>query len=77
MHKYFYRVATDLKLDSIALDPCLPNPCYNNGTCLSSDSEDCLVSSNAINFCCLCREGFTGQQCDKGEANLAAAHAFP
>ena len=37
------------------LDPCLPNPCLNNGQC---------VSSGFGGFSCICQNGFSGMRCE-------------
>ena len=45
----------------ILVDFCDPDPCKNNGTCVSGVST----------FVCTCKEGFTGKDCgEKGESCL-------
>ncbi|XP_065110988.2 coagulation factor VIIi [Paramisgurnus dabryanus] len=39
-----------------AKEPCLTNPCKNNGTCIYLDNS----------YYCLCMEGFEGKYCEKG-----------
>ena len=35
--------------------PCLPSPCFNNGTC---------ITVNATDQQCVCIDSFTGQFCE-------------
>ncbi|KAI3385915.1 hypothetical protein SNEBB_005784 [Seison nebaliae] len=37
---------------------CQPNPCLNSGQCIS----------NGLSFYCICKNGFTGQRCEKAGA---------
>ena len=41
--------------------PCSSSPCQNGGTCLPNYRYD--------TFICLCPQGFTGKECEKGRLN--------
>lgn len=38
----------------IGTDPCMPNPCQNNGLCTASGTS----------YTCACLAGYTGQRCE-------------
>ena len=41
---------------SIEIDECSSSPCQNDGTC----------RDHLNGYCCLCRPGFTGKNCESG-----------
>ena len=45
-------------------DPCVPNPCQNNGMC--------SVESNSFNFTCQCSIGWSGSTCEKMMGSFVA-----
>ena len=57
----------------IAVDPCDAQPCLNNGSCLPSVVEDessDLIGQSVASYMCVCKDGFTGKNCETGEAIL-------
>ena len=40
------------------LNPCMSNPCHNNGQC---------YPSSETSFMCVCSRGYTGQTCEQGK----------
>ena len=42
---------------SLILDPCMPNPCENNG--------NCQVSQETNEFTCNCMPGYSGDLCER------------
>lgn len=48
-------------------DPCFSNPCGGRGYCLASNGS----------HSCTCKVGYTGKDCDKGEAARAPAWGLP
>ena len=59
--KYIYSVITnviaddtaDIQTNIVPIDPCLSNPCKNNGTCLKAFANS---------FACLCLPNFLGKR---------------
>ncbi|CAF1151154.1 unnamed protein product, partial [Didymodactylos carnosus] len=49
-------------LCEIVLDPCLRNPCENNGTCLRLQTST-FSSESANNFQCVCPPDYSGRYC--------------
>ena len=45
------------------VDPCLLNPCENNGTCFT-------MAGLGIPFVCLCTNGYTGDTCAIGKNRI-------
>ena len=48
-------------------DPCFSNPCGGRGYCLASNGS----------HSCTCKVGYTGKDCDKGEAARAPVWGLP
>ena len=56
-------IAQLLNVSSSPQSPCSSSPCKNEGTCVPSYKYGI--------FECLCKKGFVGEVCEKGETLLA------
>lgn len=45
-------------------DPCLVNPCHNNGTCVNMETS----------YECRCPDGFEGRYCETGKSRGPQEH---
>ena len=60
------------------MDPCDAKPCLNDGSCLPSVVEDesrDLIGQSVASYMCLCKEGFTGKNCETGNTIIAQSDA--